>query len=213
MEVDYRKQLEQQARKWFGRKTRDKYYAVEGEYYEPYIGAKVQYLKLGDVDIVFIKSLLVEIFNNEFAKQSTLKSYNEVFKVIDLCEFKGKNSILDMLVFEPLDKFGFVPCSLDLDTVYYFCEMSYIAFDKNKRSVSDHEQFDMPLTSEEYISLIECGLTGSICMNKLLDSDPLLAQKIARELLEYCNEQPCLIFFDDIEMEINELMDSLERSN
>lgn len=208
MKTDFEIQLEKQARKWFESKSRDKYYAFEGDYYKPFIGPDIQYLKLDDVDVLFIKSLLVEIYNEEFAGDDKLESYDELFEVIDLCEFKGRHHVLDMLIFEPLDELGFVLSSVDLDTVYYPCEMSYIAYDKERKTISEPECFVVALTDEEYICMMVYHMMSSAGMNYIFMMNPKLGQKIVKELWEECFGQPSLIICDEIEAEVASLLNN-----
>lgn len=206
-------ECKQRAQAYLSEHPKSLYYAVDAEPGETFIdemnsvkndkGQWVTrvYLPYTDQEVQRIKHKVLDLWNA--SHQQKAHSFEEL-NITDLTPFRGKNKVLDKLLWkraEDVEGVKLLNINFD-DPRHYYQFSSYMITDFDMKLI-DRQKWMVRLTDEEYLYLLtERLFNGGLSLNRLYCYNPALAQSINDMM--YHSE---VIWFDEIENDYRHILD------
>lgn len=205
-------ECKQRAQAYLAEHPKSLYYAVDAEPGETFIdemnsvkndkGQWVTrvYLPYTDQEVQRIKHKVLDLWNA--SHQQKAHSFEEL-NITDLTPFRGKNKVLDKLLWkraEDVEGVKLLNISFDEPRKYYQFS-SYMITDLDMKLI-DRQKWMVRLTDEEYLYLLTEQLFGRLTLNRLYSYNPALAQSI-NDMMYH----PEVIWFEEIENDYRHILD------
>ena len=185
-------------RKWFQRKPHKKFYAFKGYYDNDCIGPEFLHIPLTDEQVSELMTGLQELGVSEK-------------NISDFHLLKGRSSILDAHIFNPISEMDFVPVIADFTTPLYECEILIRYDGKDMQGGEVPEVVPAYITEDEYVLLMACDMTYPYTtINEVVAVHPMLAKKIVDQIyVQSYDSRAYIAYMQSTRMEVKEYFDSI----